>query len=121
VHREERREACIEFLTAYSGLREAILAEHERTGPRPPGRLKPVEYAPEAAARFNRAHHTLHIAFGDPVARLEGAANVDIWLLCDDVHAAPAEFDRMWAGARASRVRLHEAMRETLYGGVEPE
>jgi hypothetical protein len=115
--RNERRSICIDYLTAYSNFREAILSAHQRhletnaIGARTP---KPVEYAPDAAAEFSRAHHALQITFGEPIADLERKCNVDIWNLGDNYSAEGEEFDRMWSAARSSRLELHRAMRADL-------
>lgn len=119
--RDERRAACVDYLTTYSSFREAVLAKHREHAATPSGAtsptLKPVEYARVAAADYQRAHHALQITFGDPIGQLEEAANVDLWNLGDGYSASAAEFDRMWAEARKSRTRLYEAIRDNLYGG----
>jgi hypothetical protein len=70
------------------------------TGNRTP---KPVEYAPEAAAEYSRAHHALQITFDNPIADLEQRCNIDIWNLGDNFSAEGEDFDRMWSVARSSR------------------
>lgn len=115
--RNERRSTCIEYLTAYSNFREEILAAHQQslhansTGARMP---KPVEYAPDVAREYSRAHHAMQITFDNPIADLEWRCNTDIWNLGDNFSAEGDEFDRMWSVARASRLELHRAMRANL-------
>jgi hypothetical protein len=119
--RGERRSACIEYLSAYSNFREALLSAHQQrlamstTSTRTP---KPVEYAPEAAAQFSRAHHTLQITFDNPITDLARRCTRDIWELADNFSAETNNFDRMWSVARSSRRELQDAMRANLYSGV---
>ena len=56
--RAERRETFIDYLAAYSELREKILALHEQ----PPPRTAPLaEQFPTEVARFSRAYQALRI------------------------------------------------------------
>lgn len=123
--RAEVRESFIEYLGAYSALRDQILVLHhqQRTGERdtPDGanRISLIEaFAPEESTRFNRAHHTIQITAGDATCEVAGTTSSQLWDLAQAAEESDQElYSRELAAGVALRRRLHEAMRAELQRG----
>lgn len=133
--RTERRTTFVDYLSAYSDLREKINASAwnrpiETATPLPhPAHAAPSgrrrasrvdEYAAEEAARFSRAYHTLRITGNDAVGEAAHRCTSDLWVLADLAAIGDrGEFEEGWQTAQRSRRALREAMRAEL-GVAEP-
>jgi len=114
--RGERRETFIEYLAAYSELREKVLAMHEQE---PPTTKPLAEIYPTEVARFSRAYQALRIFCASPTGEAAHDCSSHLWDLADAVRRGDAEAiarDRD-EGRRLRRV-LRTAMQQEL--GVTP-
>lgn len=124
--RAEVRESFIEYLGAYSALRDQILVLHHQqqlTGaPDTPSgayRISLIEaFAPEGSIRFNRAHHTIQITAGAATCEVASTTSSQLWDLAQAAEERDRErYSRELAAGVALRRRLHEAMRAELQRG----
>ncbi|WP_459546256.1 hypothetical protein [Nocardia sp. X0981] len=125
--RAEVRESFIEYLGAYSALRDQILVllhhQQQLTGaPDTPAgayRISLIEaFAPEESTRFNRAHHTIQIAAGAATCEVASTTSSQLWDLAQAAEERGRErYSRELAAGVALRRRLHEAMRAELQRG----
>lgn len=114
--RAERRETFIDYLAAYSELREKILALHEQ----PPPRTAPLaEQFPAEVARFSRAYQALRIFSNRATGQAAHDCSSHLWDLADAVRRndIPAIAHDRDEGRRLRRI-LRTAMQHEL--GFEP-
>jgi hypothetical protein len=123
--RAEVRESFIEYLGAYSALRDQILVLHhqQRTGepdtPAGANRISLIEaFAPEESTRFNRAHHTIQITAGEATCAAANTTSSQLWDLAQAAEERDQDlYSRELAAGVALRRRLHAAMRAELQRG----
>lgn len=119
--RTEKRTTFVDYLVAYSDLRERILAlarraDDEIDTPQPPtGRGHIDDFAPEEAARFSRAYHTLQITANQKTGNAANRCTDQLWNLADAaVSGDQTTFAQEKAAGKQLRHELRSAMREEL-------
>lgn len=114
--RTERRETFIDYLAAYSELRQKILTLHEQPPPHI-GHL--AEQFPTEVARFSRAYQALRIFSNPATGQAAHDCSSHLWSLADAVRRndIPAIAHDRDQGRRLRRV-LRAAMQQEL--GLEP-
>jgi hypothetical protein len=120
--RAEVRESFIEYLGAYSALRDQILVLHHQQNNGAPdtsagaARISLIEaFAPEESTRFNRAHHTIQITAGEATCAAANTASSQLWDLAQAAEERNQDlYSRELAAGVALRRKLHEAMRTEL-------
>jgi hypothetical protein len=86
--REERRETFVEYLAAYSELREKVLGMHEQAQPT----TTPLtELYPTEVARFSRAYQALRIFCSPPTGEAAHGCSSHLWDLADAVRRGDTE------------------------------
>ena len=80
--RTERRETFVEYLAAYSELREKVLASAENASPAT-GPL--AEIHPTEVARYSRAYQALLIFSTPPIGEAARKCSAHLWYLADAV------------------------------------
>ena len=116
--RGERRETFVEYLAAYSELREKVLAMHEQD---PPMTRSLAEIYPTEVARFSRAYQALRIFCAPPTGEAAHDCSSHLWNLADAARRGDAEtFARDRDEGRRLRRALRTAMQHEL-GVVAPE
>lgn len=106
--RAERRETFVEYLAAYSELREKVLVMHEH--PRPvDGPL--AEIFPAEVARFSRAYQALRIFCAPPTGEAAHLCSSHLWDLADAVRRRDA---RAIARDRDEGRRLRRELRTAM-------
>jgi hypothetical protein len=114
--RAERRETFIEYLAAYSELREKVLATQDQSRP---ASTPLAEQFPTEVTRFSRAYQALRIFSSPATGQAAHDCSSHLWDLADAVRSNDTEaiaHDRD-EGRRLRRV-LRAAMQHEL--GLEP-
>jgi hypothetical protein len=106
--RAERRETFVEYLAAYSELREKVLTMHQQ--PRPPD-APLAELYPDEVARFSRAYQALRIFCAPPTGEAAPECSSHLWDLADAVQRGDAE---SVAHDRNEGRRLRRALRTAM-------
>ncbi|MGV9540168.1 hypothetical protein [Nocardia beijingensis] len=125
--RQELRQAFVDYLAAYSALRDRaiVLYEQRAAESEQDGSVGPPmeEFASEEATQFKRAHHTLQIMANDVTSEAAFAVTFQLW---DMVKVArgldPGPWAREMEESLPLRRKLYAAMREQLHGpSAHPE
>ena len=110
--RQEVRESFVDYLSAYTALRDRILVFRNECNE--PAMLIEA-FAPPESTHFNRAFHTLQITASASVSAAADAAQAQLWDLAKAAEERDSEaFERELAAGSALRRALHAAMRTEL-------
>jgi hypothetical protein len=116
--RKELREAFVEYLAAYSDLRDKIvLLEKHSCILRNRSEDAPTieEYAPLEAARFSRSYHTLRITASSETGEAANRATSQLWEVSRAAQNGDFEdFVNKYSSSRPLRRDLRAAMRKEL-------
>jgi hypothetical protein len=85
--RAERRETFVEYLAAYSELREKVLTLHQQSRPLD---APLAEIYPNEVARFSRAYQALRIFCAPPTGEAAHDCSSHLWDLADAVQRGDA-------------------------------
>ncbi|GGN66006.1 hypothetical protein [Nocardia rhizosphaerihabitans] len=113
--RQEVRESFVDYLSAYTALRDRILVfRNECSEASTPATLIEA-FAPSESTDFNRAFHTLQITASASVSAAADAAQAQLWDLAKAAEEHDSEaFERELAAGSPLRRALHAAMRTEL-------
>ena len=118
--RKELREAFVEYLAAYSDLRDKIVLLEKHAGALLQNNSKEEaptieEYAPNEVARFSRSYHTLRITASSETGEAANRATSQLWDVSRAAQKGDYEiFVEKYASGRPLRRDLRAAMRREL-------